>query len=95
VKADLRRKLANFEFAITLWNFEDAFILCREFVNFPVNAHHLTKDLMQKHGNCGSQRTGYAYVGVPKSVQTIMEIASPWLDDKRKGGKKKPKAIAV
>ena len=95
MKADLRKKLKNFEYAMTLWNFEDAFQLCREFVSFPNNAVNLTKHLMSKHGNCGSQRTGYAYVGVPKSVQIIMEIASPWLEAQRKGGKKKPKAIAV
>ena len=94
MKAELRRKLKQFEFAMTLWNFEDAFKLCREFVSFPRNSYNLTKYLMSKYGNCGSQRTGYAYVGVPKSVQTIMEIASPWLEAQRKGGKK-PKAIAV
>ena len=95
MKANFRKQLKQFEYAMELWNFEDAYKLCRTFMTFPSNAMNLTKSLMSKYGNCGSQRTGYAYVGVPKTIQTIMEIASPWLKGQRKGGKKKPKAIAA
>lgn len=95
MKANIRRKLQSFENEMTLWNFESALKLAREFKDFPTNAYHLIRSLMGKHGNCGSQRIGYSYIGVPKCVNTIMEIASPWLSSKREGGKKRPKAIAV
>ena len=95
MKANIRRKLKSFETEMTLWNFESAFKLAEEFKDFPTNAYHLIKSLMCKHGNCGSRRVGYSFVGVPKCVNTIMEIASPWLSSKRKGGNIKPKAIAV
>ena len=80
---------------MTLWNFESALKVSQEFKDFPINASNLIKSLMCKHGNCGSQRTGYSFIGVPRCVNTIMEIASPWMSSKRKGGDIKPKAIAV
>ena len=95
MKADIRMKLKCFEDEMGLWNFESALKLAQEFKDFPTNAYHLIGSLMCKHGNCGSQRTGYSYIGVPKCVNTIMEIASPWLSSKRKEGSIKPKAIAV
>lgn len=76
-----------------LWNFDSALQIAKEFKGFPQNAYHLIGSLTSNFGNCGSQRTGYAYVGVPKTMKAIMEIASPWFDSK-KGGTK-PKAIAV
>jgi len=94
VKAGLRKKLKKFELEMSLWNFESALNLVKDFKDFPVNSYNLISYLMYTHGDCGSQRMGYAYSGVPKSVNTAMEIASPWLDTQRKGGKK-PKAIAV
>jgi len=87
--------LRKFENEMTLWNFQRALKIVEDFKGFPRNAYYLISSLMNNYGDCGSQRTGYAYVGIPKSVKTIMEIASPWIDSHRKGGKKKPKAIAV
>jgi len=95
VKSDLRKKLKKFENEMKLWNFETALKTIKDFKDFPENAYHLINFLMNNHGDLGSQRTEYAYVNVPKSVNVIMEIASPWLDHKRKGGNTKPKAIAV
>jgi hypothetical protein len=93
VKADVRRKLNKFEIAIMLWNFETALQTIKEFKDFPKNAYQLINSLATDFGNCGSQRTGYAYIGIPKTLNLIMEIASPWFDSK-KGGEK-PKAIVV
>lgn len=95
MNAKVRRNLKKFEIEMSLWNFQRALKTATEFKDFPKNAYQLISSLVTNYGDCGSQRTGYAYVGIPKSVNTIMEIASPWLSSMKEGGKKKPKAIAV
>lgn len=93
MKVRLRKKIKKFETEMILWNFDSVLQIAKDLEGFPENACSLISSLTTKFGNCGSQRTGYAYVGVPKTMNTIMEIASPWLDLKK--GEKKPKAIAV
>ena len=95
MNAKVRRTLKKFEIEMSLWNFQRALETITEFKDFPKSAYQLISALMSSHGDCGSERTGYAYIGVPKTMDKIMEIASPWLSSKLKGGKKKPKAIAV
>lgn len=95
MKIVTKKKLRKFENEMALWNFQRALKTIKDFKDFPRNAYCLIRSLMNNYGDCGSERTGYAYINVPKSVKTIMEIASPWIDSHRKGGKEKPKAIAV
>ena len=88
-----KKKLRKFVNELTLWNFETAYRLALEFSDFPKNALYLISSLMSNYGDCGSPRTGYAYVRVPKAVNEIMKIAKPWIESKN--GEGKPKAIAV
>lgn len=90
-----KKKLRKFENEMTLWNFQRALNTIKDVKDFPQNAYYLISSLMNNYGDCGSQRSGYAYRTVSNSVNTIMQITSPWIESHRNGGKAKPKAIAV
>jgi len=90
----IEQKLKSFRTEMALWNFESAVRIVSEFEDFPKNAYYLLKSLMNGFGNCACCRTGAAYRGIPKQVNTIMDLINPWLDSKGKGGKK-PKAVKV
>ena len=90
----VKRKLKTFRNELTLWNFESAVRIVSEFEDFPMNGYYLLKSLMEDFGNCASCQTGSAYIRIPKQVDTIMDVISPWLESKEKGGGR-PKALAV
>lgn len=90
----IKRKMKSFRNELALWNFESAVRIVSEFEDFPKNGYYLLKSLMENFGNCASCQTGSAYIGIPRQVDTIMGVISPWLELKEKGGIK-PKAVAV
>ena len=91
---DINRKLKSFHNELALWNFEKAVKIVSEFDDFPKNGYYLLKSLMEDFGNCACCRTGFAYIRIPKQLDTIMDVISPWLESKEKGGGR-PKAVAV
>lgn len=90
----LNRKLKSFRNELALWNFEEAVKIVSEFDDFPKNGYYLLKSLMEDFGNCACCRQGSAYIGIPRQVDIIMGVISPWLESKEKGGAK-VKAVAV